>query len=43
MIDGKELFRADDSNMRKGFTQLSITNVGGDYVLRDLMLFDDRK
>ncbi len=42
-IDGKELFRTDDANIRKGFTQLSITNIGGDYILRDLMVFDARQ
>ncbi|MCP3670623.1 MAG: SEL1-like repeat protein [Gammaproteobacteria bacterium] len=39
-IDGKELFRTHDTNISKGFSQISITNIGGDYMLRDLMLFD---
>jgi len=39
-IDGQELFRVEDSGIRKGFNQLSITNIGGDYLLRELMLLD---
>ncbi len=39
-IDGRELFRAVDTNLRKRFTQFSITNVGGNYVLWEMMLLD---
>jgi len=39
-IDGQELFRVKDSDIHKGFNQLSITNIGGDYLLRELMLLD---
>lgn len=39
-INGKELLRVSDTDLKKGFNQLSITNTGGDYLLRDLMLLD---
>ncbi len=39
-IDGRELFHVSNSDIRKGFSQFSITNIGGNYLLRELMLLD---
>jgi peptidoglycan hydrolase-like protein with peptidoglycan-binding domain len=39
-IDGRELFRISNSDIRKGFDRFSITNIGGNYLLRELMLLD---
>ncbi len=39
-LDGRELFKVANTNIRKGFKQISITNIGGNYVLRNLMLLD---
>jgi peptidoglycan hydrolase-like protein with peptidoglycan-binding domain len=38
-IDGKELFRTRDQSFKENFDNLSLLNVGGDYLLTELMLF----
>ena len=39
-MDGREPFRVANADIRQGFDQFSITNIGGNYLLRELMLLD---
>jgi len=39
-LDGRELFKVANTDLRRGFKQISITNIGGNYVLHNLMLLD---